>query len=193
MKIKIFLFLILLITSKFAISQLSIGISLSGVGFHPIEDKYSQFYKWKIDKKGKFVGFSSVSFLFSYKINDYWGIKVMQSLVFYDCAGKFTGISHFGIDLHDDIIGWKNPKDQFSLSFGPFWYYRRNWTKEPNYTNDPNFITLSQNGKWEKKFIWHGGQIEYVHTFNKNDNLSINFLPGYPYLYTLGMGTKLKL
>lgn len=178
--------------SKIASSQISVGISIGGIGYHPIEEKNenAEFYKWKFDKKGKMVGFASVTFFFSYRFNDYIGAKVMQSFVFHDCAGNFAGVTHLGVDLHDDIIGWKNPSNQFSLSFGPFWYYRKNWSQEPHYKNDPNFMKLSDNGVWESKFVWHGGQIEYDHFINANEALSINFLPGYPYLYTFGVGMK---
>ena len=141
-----------------------------------------------MDRKGKFTGFASISILASYRFNDYVGVKVMQSLIFYDCAGKFAGISHFGINLYDEIINWKNPKSEFSMSFGPMWYYRKDWMREKEYQNNPNFIRLSKNKRWESKFIWHGGLIQYDFHITNSQSISTTLFPGYPYLYTLGIG-----
>ncbi|RLD47360.1 MAG: hypothetical protein DRI86_00580 [Bacteroidetes bacterium] len=176
-----------------ATAQYSIGISLSGIGYHPKKEKYDNvnMYKWSIDKKGQFVAFSSITFFFSYRFNDYVGAKLMQSLVLSDCAGHFAGITHFGIDLHDDIIGIKNPNHQLSATFGPFWYYRKNWNENPNYKQDLDYLKSTQNNKWETRFVWHGGQIEYSYLIpESNTAITVNFLPAIPYLYTLGLGAK---
>jgi len=182
--------LLAMFLSLSAKAQFSIGISVSGIGYHPVVDSNEVFYKWKIDRKGKWIAYSAVAVFASYRFSDRLGVKIMQSFVFHDCAGKFAGISHIGLDFHDDFIGWTNPAHQFSFSAGPLWYYRRNWTKLPGYQNNPSFITLSQSKKWEHKFVWHGGQFEYVRHFSPQQALSINFLPGYPYLYTFGTGFK---
>ena len=179
-----------LFTSK---AQFSIGITLSGIGFHPRKEKYenTDLYKWNIDKKGRFVAFSSLTFFLSYRFNNYIGVKLMQSIVSHDCAGHFAGITHFGIDLHDDILAMKNPQHQFSVSFGPFWYYRKNWNTEPNYMHDAKYLKLSNNHIWETKFVWYGGQVEYSYLpDNSNIAYTVNFLPAIPYLYTLGVGAK---
>ncbi len=192
MEIKHLVFGLFLLLSNCANAQFSVGISISGIGYHPKLEKNRnhEFYKWKVDKKGKFVGYAAVTFFVSYRLNDYFGAKLMQSLVFSDCAGQFAGITHFGLDFHDDIIGWENKKTQLSASLGPFWYYRKNWNKMPNYQNDPDFIKPSKNSKWETKFVWHGGQIEYAQYLNEQEAVTLNFLPGYPYLYTFGVGMK---
>jgi hypothetical protein len=169
--------------------QFSIGISISGIGYHPRGNaQNASFYKWKIDRIGKFTGFANVSLLASYRFNDYFGVKIMQSIIFHDCAGKFAGLTHLGINLYDDILHWKNPKSEFSMSFGPLWYYRKDWTKEKRYQNNPQFITLSKNKRWEHKFVWHGGLIQYDYFLDNNTSLTTTLFPGYPYLYTFGVG-----
>jgi hypothetical protein len=180
--------LILLLVSIKLNSQISIGISIGGIGYHPIEDRNSEFYKWKLDKKGKFIGYAGTTFFLTYRINENFGVKVQQSIVLHDCAGKFAGITHVGLNLYDDIIGLTNERNEISASIGPFLYYRKNWSKIDGYTNNPKFNKLSRYKKWETKFVWHGGQIEYLHLLNENNSLSLNILPGYPYLYTLGIG-----
>lgn len=180
----------MLIFSKMLMSQLSIGVALSGLGYHPTPDQNSHLYKWKLDKKGKAVAFTGLSIVATYRINDYFGIKVMQTLVFHDCVGKFAGLTHIGVDFHDDIIGWDGLKNQFSASFGPLWYYRKNWSQNPTYVNDPSFMRLSKSGIWENKFVWHGGLVEYAHYFDDNYAATINLFPGHPYMYTFGLGSK---
>jgi len=179
--------------SNLVIAQISIGISISGIGYHPKKEKYenADLYQWKLDRKGQFVAFSSVSFFLSYKFNNYIGVKLMQTIVTHDCAGHFAGITHLGIDLHDDIINWKNPQHQFSMTFGPLWYYRRNWKSDPNYIHDVDYLIISKNSIWESKFVWYGGQIEYSYLpENSNTAVTLNFLPAIPYLYTFGVGAK---
>jgi len=171
-------------------SQLSIGISLTGLGFHPTPDQNSHLYKWKLDKKGKVVAFTGISFVATYRINDYIGVKLLQTLVFHDCVGRFAGLTHISVDFHDDIIGWDGLKNQFSASFGPLWYYRKNWCKNPSYINDPSFMNLSKSKTWETKFVWYGGVAEYAHYFDDKNAATFSLLPGHPYLYTFGVGVK---
>ncbi len=194
-KIIFVLLAFLLIFNNKGNAQLSIGISISGIAFHPVKEKYEneELYKWKLNKKGSLVAFSSLTVFASYRFNDYIGAKFAQSFIFYDCAGHFAGISHFGIDLYDDIIGIKSDTDELSMSFGPFWYYRKNWSSEPGYKMDTDYMKISKNGNWESKFVWHGGQIEYSHLVRKNQYLTVNFLPAIPYLYTFGIGAKSRL
>jgi len=168
-------------------AQLTIGVNIGGIGYHTKKVKDTENYKWKLNKKGNWAGFASVSVMVSYRINDYVGIKAINTFIFQDCAGRYSGISHVGIDLHDDIIGWKGDKNQFSASVGPFWYYRKNWTQESWYQNDPTFLKLHKNKKWESIFVWHGGQVQYQYFLNEYESIGVNFLPAYPYLYTLGV------
>jgi len=182
-----FLIVLLVFFNLKSTAQITIGVNIGGIGYHTKKVKGTENYKWKLNKKGNWAGFASVSVLVSYRINNYIGIKTINTFIFQDCAGRYSGISHIGIDLHDDIIGWKNPTHQFSMTVGPFWYYRKNWTKEAWYKNDPNFLRLHNNNKWESLFIWHGGQIQYQYFINDQESVGINFLPAYPYLYTFGV------
>jgi len=171
-----------------ASTQVLAGITIGGIGFHPQKSENAGFYRWKMDRHGRFTGLAGITIHVSWRIHPTVGVKILQTFVAHDCAGKFAGITHAGIELHDDIAGIRNPEHEFSASFGPMWYYRRNWTKEKSYRNDSEFIRLSENGKWERKFIWHGGQIQYNYNWNLHDSFVVNFLPGYPYLYTFMAG-----
>ena len=185
---KLILILLISISCKLVYSQFSIGITLNGIGYHP--NSNTDNFKWKISKNGKLVGFASISIIASYRFNNYVGIKIAQNIAFYNCAGKFSGITHIGIDLHDDIIGINNTKNQLSASIGPFWYYRKNWNQITSYKYDPNFIKRSKNKTWEHLFVWYGGQIEYSYSYSKQNAITMTLLPGYPYIYAMGLGAK---
>lgn len=184
------IFIVLLFISTNLIAQFSIGVVVSGIGYHPIENQNNVYYKWTIDKKKKLVGFGAISVALSYRLNDYFGIRTQQAFIVHDCAGKFAGVSHFGLELYDDLVGLKNISHELSISIGPLWYYRRNWSSLPGYQNDPKFMQLSHNKVWESKFVWYGGQIEYTYQLGTSDAFALNILPAYPYLYTAGIGLK---
>lgn len=170
-------------------AQFTVGIKFGGLAFH--QQKISpNYYKWSIDKKGHWVGYLGCSLTAGYQFNPYFGIKVIQTLMPFDCAGKFSGITHIGIDFQDRIIGIKNPKHNLSATFGPLFYYRKNWKKVPNYYVDEGFVKTNQTGDWERKFIWYGGQIQYDFSIDSRTAISTNFLPGYPYIYTFMTGVK---
>ena len=59
-------------------AQIQIGISIGGIGYHPIEDANSKFYQSKLDKKGKLVGYAGMSIFLTYRMNDYFGVKFQQ-------------------------------------------------------------------------------------------------------------------
>jgi hypothetical protein len=193
------LLILLLVASIQGMSQFSVGITISGIAFHPSAKDNAHIYKWKFDKSGRFVAYAGISLMAEYRVNKYIGIKVLQNLVFYDCAGKFAGLTHFGINVHDEVFGLENQNHKFSASFGPLWYYRKGWTNIESYKNNPSFLKLSNSGQWESTFVWYGAQIYYDYFSSKtieqnlsskfrNSDLSINFLPAYPHLYTFGIG-----
>ena len=111
----------------------------------------------------------------------------------HDCAGKFSGISHIGVDFHDRIIGLNSDTHRLSASFGPIFYYRKNWEKVSNYYPDEGFMKVGGNKAWERKFIWYGAQIQYDYYLNSTNAVSTNFLPGYPYIYTFMTGVQTRI
>ncbi len=170
-------------------TQFTIGVKFGGLAFHQQKVK-PNYYSWNLDKNGRFVGYLGFSITAGYQFNPYLGVKVIQTILPYDCAGKFSGITHFGIDFYDRIVGWKNNQHRGSVSFGPLLYYRKNWNKVVDYYVDDGFMKQSENGKWERKFVWYGGQIQYDYYLNEVRSISTNFLPGYPYIYTFMVGIQ---
>ncbi len=179
-----------LLIHSYSAQSITWGIKLGGIGYHPKTDGNEQFYRYKINKKGNLTFFRSITFCFSYNFSPYLGIKAVQTFLVNDCTGHFAGVSHVGINLLDDIVNFKSEKHQGSFSFGPLFYYRRNWNKIEGYKTDSNFIRLGKNKTWERKFVWYGGQIQYDYFFNNYQAVSVNFLPGYPYIYAVSTGME---
>tara|TARA_B110000046_G_C13002416_1_gene402796 strand:- start:456 stop:1031 length:576 start_codon:yes stop_codon:yes gene_type:complete len=173
-------------------TQFTVGIKIGGLAFHQ-QEVNPNYYSWSIDKKGRWVGYLGVSLTAGYQFNRYLGVKVIQTIMPYDCAGKFAGITHLGIDLHDRIVGFKNEKHRFSATFGPMFYYRKNWNEVPTYYIDEGFMKTAKNKAWERKFIWYGGQIQYDYYYNEKQAVSTNFLPGFPYIYTFMTGVQTEV
>lgn len=170
-------------------AQFTVGIKFGGLAFH--QQKVSpNYYKWNLDKKGHWVAYLGLSLTAGYQFNPFIGIKVIQTLIPYDCAGRFSGITHVGIDFSDRIIGAKNEKHRLSASFGPIFYYRKNWQTVENYYISEGFAKPNEKGNWERKFIWYGGQIQYDYYVDPKRAISTNFLPGYPYIYTFMTGVQ---
>ena len=174
-------------------AQFTFGVKISGLAFHPQKELNEKNYRWKLDKKGHFVAFVGISFTSAYYFNDYIGIKTAHTLMPFDCAGKFSLVNHIGIDIHDRVIGWKNDEHRFSASFGPLWYFRRGWTELEDYEPETGFMKPCKNPKWERKFVWYGGQIQYDYYFKENQALSVNFFPGHPYIYSFGIGETFRI
>ena len=84
-------------------TQFTVGIKIGGLAFHQ-QEVNPNYYSWSIDKKGRWVGYLGVSLTAGYQFNRYLGVKVIQTIMPYDCAGKFAGITHLGIDLHDRML-----------------------------------------------------------------------------------------
>jgi hypothetical protein len=110
----------------------------------------------------------------------------------FDCAGKFSSVTHLGLNITDRIFGSKNETHNASMSFGPLLYLRKGWLQLEGYESDESFIKTTKNKKWQHKFVWYCGQIQYDYYFKSNQALSFNFFPGYPYIYSFAVGKTLK-
>ena len=106
------------------------------MAFHPQKELKESCYRWKIDKKGKFVGFVGVTLTSAYLFNDFVGIKLAQTFMPFDCAGQFASVTHIGVNLTDRIVGWKNEVHRGSISVGPLMYFRKGWQQLDSYEPD---------------------------------------------------------
>jgi len=180
--------------ANYSESQVTFGVKISGLAFHPQRKVHETIYRWTLDEKGRVAAYVGVTFTTAYQFNDYVGIKMSQTFMPLDCAGKFSSLTHVGVNLTDRIVRWENIKHRGSVSIGPLLYLRRGWLDIESYTADTDFIkTNKRNPKWQHKFIWYGGQMQYDYYYKSNQAISVNFFPGYPYIYSFAVGETFKI
>ena len=174
-------------------AQITFGVKISGLAFHPKKGANKSCYRWKVDEQGRFVGFVGVTLTSAYYFNDYLGLKLSQTFMPFDCAGQFSSVTHLGLNLTDRIVGWKNNQHRGSASIGPLLYLRKGWLQLIDCPQEPDFINSTQNKKWQYKFVWYGGQMQYDYYYRTNRAVSINIFPGHPYVYSFGVGETFRI
>lgn len=165
-----------------------LGIKFSGLAIHPKYNKNAAIYKGKVDRNGYLVinkGITLTADVFLYRA---FGIKLSQTLLFSDCAGKFASLSHVGINVGGPGYRIGNSKHAVSASIGPMFFLRRTWYGVPGYVRDNYWLIESADGKWARKLAWIGGQLEYNYYFNEHQGISANLLPALPDVLHISAG-----
>lgn len=147
---------------------------------------YSKNYRGKLDRRGMAVVTNGIVVTLDIYLNENWHLKLAQSYIPHDCGGKFLGMAHVGLgytvtDFHPH---------RGSISFGPMFFYRRSWHDLEFYSDPTRFFKTSKNGRWQTKFVWHGGQVEYDYFVRPNQALSVNVVPAVPELFSFTPGWK---
>lgn len=168
-------------------AQCFIGMKFMGVSFHTDNNYNGRLYKTAIGKNNRVAFHFGIALTAEYKINNWFSVKVSQS-GFRDCAGKFAGMTMLNLRGTLDL----GEAGDISGGIGPFWYYRRSWLAIDDYADD-GYFRLSENGKWQKKFVWYGGEIEYNYPINESLDRSTNVLPGVPVVIAVASGVRTKL
>lgn len=167
--------------------KFSVGVKYMGLTTHLKKSLHPQIYKRKFDKGGHVVINHGLILNFEYFVSDRAAIRLSQALVPFDCANKFLGATQLGISYGRFIAQSSN---EIRIVAGPIHFYRRSWKDIDGYKDDGLF-RLSKNGKWQTKFVWYGGEIEYNYWLNQNQAFSLNWLPGVPELFTFSPGYKM--
>lgn len=165
-------------------AQWFIGVKFMGVSFHTDKGLNHKMYRAAVGKRNQVAFHLGVALTCEYKFNDWFSAKVDQC-VFRDCAAKFAGMSMFNLRYTQDL----GRAGDASAGLGPFFYYRKSWFSLPEYVDDGYFKT-SKNGKWQRKFVWYGGEIEYNYPINDNLDWSTNILPGIPVVVAVASGVR---
>jgi hypothetical protein len=182
------LFLItLLFFALHAHAQWFVGVKFMGISIHTDNNMNGHLYKTAIGKKKRVAFHFGVALTCEYKFNDWFSAKVDQA-AFRDCAGKFAGMTMFNLRGTADF----GRAGDLSAGMGPFWYYRKSWFAIDDYKDDGYFKT-SRNNKWQTKFVWYGGEIEYNYPINEKLDWSTNILPGIPVVIAVSSGVRSQL
>lgn len=155
-----------------------------GISIHIDENRNGHLYRAAIGKNNRVAFHTGLALTFEYKFNNWFSVKADQ-VGFRDCNGRFAGMSMFNLRYTRDL----GRAGDASIGFGPFFYYRESWTSLPGYEDD-GYFRESANKKWQTKFVWYGGEIEYNYPINEEVDWSTNILPGLPVVIAVASGLR---
>ncbi len=165
-------------------AQDNIGLRFLFSTIHPDGDDMAFLMPNRLDKRANIV--LNWGFIGSYQRYVYRkriALKFAQG-AYSDCANLFAGHTHLGFRLN--VLNGK--KHYLEVGFGPTLVYRETWRKLDGYVQQTKLLKNSKN--WQYNFVWYGGEIEYDYAINKNLNLNINCIPGYPDFMTFAVGVR---
>jgi hypothetical protein len=168
-------------------AQWFVGVKFMGVSIHTDNNFNGSLYKTAIGKKNRVAFHFGLVVTAEYKFNNWFSLKAEQS-GFRDCGGKLALMSMLNARY---TINFRNGSD-LSGGLGPFWYYRRTWTDIDGYKED-GYFKLSDNGRWQKKFVWYGGEIEYNYPITETLDWSTNILPAVPVVIGVASGIRSEI
>jgi len=189
MKKLIVLFILVFININIYANDLFIGVKFFGLSIHPFGALNTQHMPLKFDKKGLFVLNLGAELCIEYFIyKDVISIKFIQAL-YADCVQKLGGFTHLGLRGRIFEI------DRHSLygGIGPTFIYRKNWYTLEDYDDSFSFFKGGPENTWQYRFLWYGGEFEYIFAINEKWGLSTSFVPGFPDLVNFAFGFRAKL
>ena len=167
----------------------SIGLKFMGLSFHPLSGKpNAELMPNRLDKQAYFV--LDLGALLSYEyfiVPDVLSVKFIQGL-YADCAAQLAGVTSVGLRARIFQIG----RHSLLGGIGPTWIYRHNWYHIPNYV-DTKYYKGTPADKWQYKFLWYGGELEYKFAISSKLDFATIFVPGYPDLMAFAVGINYKL
>jgi hypothetical protein len=161
----------------------AVTIKLFGLSLHLKASPYPELFPNRIDDKGYLtVNYGAIVGYDRFIVRDVHAVRFQQGL-YADCAASLAGFTH---------IGWRGrffKKDRHSLNggIGPTLVYRRDWNRINGYKDDGYF---NRSGKWQYKFYWYAGELEYNYRLRGKTDLSVSLVPGLPELVSIGVGIR---
>ena len=76
---------------------------------------------------------------------------------------------------------------------GPTIIFRRSWYRLEGYKDDVEFFDGGPEDKWQWKFMWYGGDIEYKYRLDETTDLALSIIPGIPAPIVFSFGANLKV
>ena len=170
-------------------SRQNISLKFMGLSFHPLSGRpNAQLMPNRLDPEAYFV--VDLGALLSYEyfiIPEILSVKGIQGL-YADCTAQLAGVTSIGLRARIFRIG----RHRLYGGIGPTWIYRRNWYRLPGYV-DTNYFEGSPTDKWQRKFLWYGGELEYKYALSPKLDIATTFVPGYPDLMALAVGLSYNL
>ncbi|CAN5156353.1 hypothetical protein BH09BAC5_BH09BAC5_19450 [soil metagenome] len=181
------LFILFLFFAADCSAQWFVGVKFMGISFHTGKNTNGALFKAAIGKQNRLALNFGAAVSVEYKINEWFSLKLDQA-AFRDCAGKFAGMTMFNFRYTQQlgVLG------EGSAGLGPFFYYRKNWNTIEGY-QDEGYFRISENKKWQTKFVWYGGELEHNYPLQNGLDISTNILPGIPVVFALTSGIRMKI
>ncbi len=164
-------------------------VSLQYIGFtyHPGGGNTPEIYPLKVDKEANGVFEVGGNINFDYYFHKDFFIR--GSVAHYlDCAYVPAGYFHIGV--RGNLL--KKGKHQINGGMGPTLVYREDWHQFPEYQGD-RFFGSRVKGKWQYRFIFYGGEFEYLYQLSDQIQLQYSIIPGIPIVLTSKVGIRIKL
>lgn len=185
----IFLLLFLFSLNTYRLhSQNNIGVQFFGLAIHPKGDPLNaHLMPYKLDPKAYFVvNFGVIASYNHFIYKDLVSIKLAQNF-FADCALQFAGVTHLGIRVRVLKLG----RHLVQLGIGPTYMFRKSWYELDGYVQT-HPIYGDKTDKWQQRFIWYGGEIEYKYSINDVFDISAGFIPYYNIVMSTYLGINYK-
>lgn len=164
----------------------NLSLKFMGLSLHPLGGGgNSDIMPHKLDKNAYLV--MNLGVLLSYErfiVKEIVSAKFIQG-IYADCAARFAGVSSIGIRA----LIFKSGGHRLYGGIGPSVLYRRNWFDLDGY-DDTGYFKGGKEDRWQYKFLWYGGELEYKAALTERFDLSITFVPGYPELMCLSVGVS---
>lgn len=161
----------------------ALTVKLFGVSVHLKESPYPELFPNRLDEKGYItLNYGAIVGYDRFIVRDVHAVRLEQGL-YADCAASLAGFTH---------LGWRGrifQKNRHSLNggIGPTLVYRRDWNRIEGYQDDGYF---NKQGKWQYKFYWYAGELEYNYKLRGKTDLSVSLVPGLPELVSVGVGLR---
>ena len=162
--------------------------SLEYLGFslHPGGGSMPQHYPLKVDAKAWLV--LQVGVVANYDVEISKRFFIRSAAGYYsDCAFLPSGFLHLGIRW----TAIRRGRHEFNIGLGPTFLFREDWHQFPEYKDDAIFGNRVS-GKWQYRFIFYGGEFEYLYRLNDRWQLQYSVVPGYPSVVTSKFGARFK-
>lgn len=161
----------------------AVTVKFFGLSVHLKESPYPEMFPNRLDNKGYVTfNYGAIAGYDRFVLRDVISVRVEQGL-YADCAAELAGFTHIGLR---GLIFRKN-RHSMNGGFGPTLVYRHDWNDIEDYVDDGYF---KRSGKWQYKFYWYAGELEYNYKLKENTDLSVNLVPGIPELVSFGVGLR---
>lgn len=163
-------------------AQVSVGIKVMGLTFHPKPSPHSHLYPDGQDAKGKWVQIGGLFFTAEWEmVPNRLALHAAQGVML-DCGNQLAGFSHVGVK---GLV--RHGAHTLGASMGPSWFYRKTWRQMPGYVDEGLFAFTDM---WQHSFYWYAGSIEYDYRLSEQHSLSLNLIPGWPEVFVASAGVK---